>query len=681
MHYSVLNRNGIPGHFTHKILISAIALSSASLHASPATLEMDELLNMDIRQLMDIPVTLASGSKIQHFSTPAASYVITHEDIQRSGLRSIPELLRLVPGFHVGKVDSSKWAINSRDAPNQFAGSMLVMMDERILYNPLFGGTYWEVQDYVLEDIERIEVIRGAGGSLWGANASNGVINIITRSSQDTQGHFIQAAAGGGDNQAEAVYRYGFTNKAHSGRIYIKQRRNNHGEYLDDTESNNNGFFTVGDQSHDDGKLSQGGFRVDFDLSDMETLAFQGDYSEGKLKDIRFSNTSNNVAENDIFTRNANLLLRWNKKLSHTNSININTYYDWSDRMDDGFIDNREIFNIDLQHNTSFRNHFISWGIEYRHIEDDTGTPVNNSAIQARLSLDPTSREDDLAQFFLQDQINFLDDKLQLIIGTRIENNEYTGNESQPNIRLSFLPDKQNTYWVAISDSVRTPTRGDSDFYLNFNDLQTVCGFLGPDFVDDPVLGCILPINQQVLQANTSLSYELGLRKQFSDDSLIDIATFYNALESTSADGIFVSDGRAFGIEIDYRYNFNRNTRLAFWYAKHKMFRYDENGIEQPNRGLPEDSAHLRLYWDINNQWQLDSLAYYNSEVTNSSDTTTVAALTRLDIHLGWEMNKTVKLNLYLTNITEDVHGEDRESTRINTGIPRGFLFSVESSF
>lgn len=680
MHYSILNRNGISSHFAHRLFISVISLVSANLQASSAPLIMDELLNMDIRQLMNIPVTLASGSEIQQFSTPAASYVITQEDIQRSGLRSIPELLRLVPGFHVGKIDSSKWAINSRDTPSQFAGSMLVMMDERILYNPLFGGTYWEVQDYVLEDIERIELIRGAGGSLWGANASNGVINIITRSSKKTQGHYIQAAAGSGDNQTEAVYRYGFTNKVHSGRLYIKQRKNDHGEYLDDTESNNNGFFTTGNSSHDDGRLSQGGFRVDFDLSDMETLAFQGDYSEGTLKDIRFSNTSNTVAENDINTRNANLLLRWNKKLNQTHGFNLNTYYDWSDRIDDGFIDTREIFNIDFQHNASFKSHFISWGLEYRHIEDDTGTPVNNSAIQARLSLDPTSREDDLTQFFIQDQINFLDNKLQLIIGTRIENNEYTGNESQPNIRLSFLPDEQNTYWIAISDSVRTPTRGDSDFYLNFNDLQAACDFLGPGFIDDPDLGCILPINQQLLQANTSLSYELGLRKQFSDDSLIDIATFYNDLEKTNSNGT-VSDGRAFGIEIDYRYNFNRNTRLSAWYTKHKLYRDDQNGVEQPNHFLPEDSAHLRLYWDINKRWQADSLAYYNSEQSNSSGTTIIEALTRLDFHLGWKMNKTVKLNLYLTNITEGVHGEERESTRINTGVPRGFLFSVESTF
>lgn len=653
-------------------------LSNSPLYA--AQLEMDDLLNMDIRQLMDIPVTLASGSENQQFTSPAASYVITQEDIQRSGLRSIPELLRLVPGFHVSKIDSGKWAISSRGTPGQFSGSMLVMMDERILYNPLFGGTYWETQDYLLDDIERIEVIRGAGGSLWGANASNGVINIVTRASQNTQGHYAQVGAGQGEINSEAAYRYGFTNKSHSGRVYLKQRRNDNGEYLDDIASNNT-FFPVGSDAYDNGQLSQGGFRVDFDLSEMETLAFQGDYSDGKLKDIRYSATTDTAAENDIDTRNANLLLRWNKQFNQSNSININTYYDWFERHDDGFIDEREIFNIDFQHVASLSNHLVSWGIEYRHTEDNTATPVNNSAIPARLSLDPTSRTDELQQFFIQDQIYFFDKSLEFIIGTRIENNNYTGNESQPNIRLSFMPDDQNTYWMAISDSVRTPTRGDSDFYLNFNDLQAFCGFLGPGFEDDPELGCILPTSQQVLQTNTSLSYELGFRKQFNNQSLIDIATYYNDTESSNSDGSFISDGRLYGLEIDYRYNFNRNTRLSFWYAKHKAFDKDINGIDQRNIRLPEDSAHLRLYWDINNKWQLDTLTYYNAKLTRDDGSLLIEALARLDLHLGWQVHKDIKLNLYLTNITEDVHGEYKENTRINTGIPRGVLFSAETHF
>jgi len=663
---------------SHKILATLLLLYPPLISAA---LEMEDLLNMDIRQLMDIPVTLASGSENQQFSSPAASFVITHEDIQRSGLRSIPELLRLVPGFHVGKIDSGKWAINSRDSAGQFSGSMLVMMDERILYNPLFGGTYWETQDYLLEDIERIEVIRGAGGSLWGANASNGVINIVTRNSQSTQNHYAKAAVGQGETSSEAAYRYGFTNKSHTGRIYLKQRKNDNGEYLDDIESNNDNFFTIGNDAYDNGQLTQGGFRVDFDFSSKERLAFQGDYSEGKLKDIRYSATSDTTAENKIDTRNANLLLRWSKQLNQQHSLNINSYYDWVDRVDDGFNDNREIFNLDFQHTASLNNHVISWGLEYRHTEDITSTPINNSAIPARLALDPSARTDELHQFFIQDQISFFDETLALIVGTRIENNNYTGNESQPNIRLSFKPDQQSTYWMAISDSVRTPTRGDSDFYLNFNDLQSFCGFLGPDFEDDPELGCILPINQQVLQSNTSLSYELGLRKQFNNDSLIDIATYYNDTETVPSDGTFISDGRAYGLEIDYRYNFNRYTRLSLWYAKNKAFDEDINGIEQRNIGIPEDSAHLRLYWDINNKWQLDTLAYYNSKLTRDDGSLLIEALTRLDLHLGWQAYKALKLNLYLTNITEDVHGEYKESSRINTGIPRGILISAQTHF
>jgi len=635
---------------------------------------------MDIHQLMNIPVSLASRTTDNLFSTPSASYVITREDIQRSGLRSIPELLRLVPGLQVGKIDANKWAITSRSLSGQFSGSMLVMMDQRILYNPLFSGTYWEVQDYVLADIERIEVIRGPGGASWGANASHGVVNIITRSANVTQGNYAHASLGKGETKSELSYRHGFSNNSSNTRIYAKQRNSDQGKYLNDSISNNDNFFITGDDAHDDGTLKQLGFRSDISPSKNETLTIQGDYSEGDLKDIRYSDISNKVSENDIDTRNANIMARWSKQLNLGHSIQLNTYYDWADRSDDGFIDKREAFNIDFQHNFSINQHALSWGVEYRQSSDKTDTPTNNSSITARLSLDPRNKTEDLEQLFIQDKFTLIDKKLQLVTGARYEHNDYTGNELQPNARLSYTPTDNTTYWLAASRSVRTPSRGDADLYLDFNDLISICGSLGPDVINDPVLGCIQPLNPEKLKADITKSYEFGYRNQFNQSSLLDIATFYNDIHkniSTSSE----ATSRSYGAEIDFRYSLSRQLRLDIWYAKIKTFEDDSSGAEQIKRGLRENSAHARLYWDINPKWQFDTLAYYASAIRRNNGSISSTSLNRLDAHIGWQLEKNLKLDLYLTNITDDVHGEERESTRINTGVPRGFLLSGSINF
>src|SRR6267378_1284098 len=342
-----------------KILVSMLLLAGLAKNSRAGARQSNpetsgQLKKLSLAQLGDLEVTTVSKEPVTVARTPAAIYVITQEDIRRSGATSIPEVLRLVPGVEVARIDSSKWSIGVRGFGSRLSRSVLVLIDGRTVYTPLFAGVYWEVQDTLLEDIERIEVIRGPGGTIWGANAVNAVINIITKSAKDTHGT-LASSGGGNIDQGFVGFRYGGgKGKDFNYRVYGKA-------------------FTRGREFHPDGRqfddwrMAQTGFRTDWDLHTRDTLTLQGDLYNSddgeRVGTATYSPPSTANVEQNAELSGGNLVGRWRRVLSAGSDVQFQTYYDRTNRKEANFAESRDTFDVDFIHHLApWRQNFL-WGL------------------------------------------------------------------------------------------------------------------------------------------------------------------------------------------------------------------------------------------------------------------------------------------------------------------------------
>lgn len=390
--------------------------------------------------------------------TAAAVYVISQEDIRRSGVTSIPEVLRLVPGIQVAKVNSNMWAISTRGFNLRFANKLLVLIDGRTVYNPMFSGVYWNSKDTLLEDVERIEVIRGPGAAMWGANAVNGIINIITKDAENTQGSLVTGGVGN-EEKGFGAFRYGGKIRDDvSYRGYVKYF--NRDEYIG----------SLGEDSNDNWEALQGGFRIDKDTANMNSFTLQGDIyngDAGSLNDINIPfppySTRLNVSED---FSGGNILGRWEKTFSDTSDMALQLYFD---REEETFAFIKTFKNMTTTYDIDFQHRFklndrqdITWGLGYRYL-------LTNYKNSNNVVFDPTSRDLNLYSAFIHDEISLIQDRLKLILGSKFEHNSFTGVEMQPNGRLLWTPHERHSAWASVSRAVRTPSRADHDlssFYL-----------------------------------------------------------------------------------------------------------------------------------------------------------------------------------------------------------------------
>lgn len=375
---------------------------------------LSNLKQLSLEELMNIEVTSIARKEQRVADTAAAIYVITQEDIQRSGVTSIPEALRLAPGVEVSRVDSNKWAIGVRGFGSRLSRSLLVLMDGRSVYTPLFAGVYWEVQDTLLEDIDRIEVIRGSGGTLWGANAVNGVINIITKKAQDTQG-LLLSGGGGSEEKGFGSLRYGGkVGENFNYRIYGKGFRRD-------------AAATRGLSDFDDWQMGQGGFRTDWKPHEGDSLTIQGDAYDGRsgqrTQVSRLSAPFSIPVQEDAEFSGMNLLGRWSRTLSKSSSLALQMYYDRTDRREPTFQEQRNTFDFDFQHRLqpTGRQELI-WGLGYRYTRGDTKSVPT-------ITISPSNRADNLFSAFVQDEIVLVQDRLRLTVGSKFEHNDYSGFE------------------------------------------------------------------------------------------------------------------------------------------------------------------------------------------------------------------------------------------------------------
>ncbi|MBS3780228.1 MAG: TonB-dependent receptor [Desulfovermiculus sp.] len=456
---------------------------------------------------MQVEVTSVAKSPQQLVKSAAAVYVITCEDIRRSGVTSIPEALRLAPGVQVARVDASKWAVSIRGFNNLFAKKLLVLIDGRTVYNSLFSGVIWDVQDTMLEDIDRIEIIRGPGATLWGANAVNGVINIITKSSADTQGGLVTAGMGTEERGFGSLRYGGQVGQAGTYRVYAKYF--NRDAAVD----------AHGDETWDDWDMVRAGFRSDLEPSSRTSLTIQGDIYSGQAGNRitlpSFTPPYSQVSEEDMDVDGGNLLLRSKHTFSDQSELELQAYYDRADReLFMGDLE-RETLDLELQHHLSLgsRNDLL-WGLRYRHVHHNLSMSIPDI-------IHFSDRSMHLVSGFIQDELTLVPDTLKLILGSKFEHNDFTGFEVQPNARMIWTPHPRHTLWAAVSRAVRTPSRDEHDVTW----LQAV---LPPEQT-----GAFLPTavrfkGDNDVDSENLMAYELGYRLQWSQAFSLDLALFYN---------------------------------------------------------------------------------------------------------------------------------------------------------
>ncbi len=634
-------------------LVLGVALMSKSLWAKDALPE--DLTDLSLEALMSIEVTSVSRRTEKIADAAAAVFVITQEDIKRSSATTIPDLLRMVPGLHVAKMDANKWAVTSRGFNGRFANKLLVLMDGRSLYSPLFSGVFWDAQDTVLEDIDRIEIIRGPGATLWGANAVNGVINIITKGAAETHGTLISGGVGT-EERGFGTIRYGGTlSEQTSYRFYAK--------YFDRDST----VDADGNDSADQLHQWRSGFRMDHLGGDKNSFTFQGDVYKGLSGETSTYVVSSDQFpyfaevtdehENELF--GGNLLGRWNHQFSETSDLSLQTYYDHT-RYDVTVTDTAvDTFDVDFQHRfQAFSSHSIIWGMGYRYISDELNGSFSTT-------LDPDSQDYRLVSAFVQDDIVLIPQRFRFTIGTKFEHNDFSGDEWQPSARLLWTPSDYQSIWTAVSRAVRTPSRGDvanrvrgvvPEFYPL---LRETIG--NPDFDSEEVI-----------------SYELGYRIQTPSRVSFDFALFYNeydALRSISLQSPILNPppqpsviqtlvgnnikGNTHGIEVA------ADWPLEYWWRLQAAYTYLELDLElkssAPNffmsvdqKSAPKHQGSLRSFMDLGESWQFDLWFRYVDKIAAYD----IDSYLEMDARLNWHIRSNLDLTLVGQNLLADHHSE-----------------------
>jgi iron complex outermembrane recepter protein len=459
------------------------------------------LKHLSLEQLGSIAVTTASKEPVSVARTPAAIYVLTQEDIRRSGATSIPEVLRLVPGVEVARIDSDKWSIGVRGFGSRLSRSVLVLIDGRSVYTQLFAGVYWEIQDTLLEDIDRIEVIRGPGGTIWGANAVNAVINIITMPAKETHGTLVSIGGGNVDQGTGGVRYGGGRGQNFDYRVYGKA-------------------FSRGPEFHSDHdqfdvwEMGQAGFRMDWNASTPSSFTLQGDLynaDEGERVTIgSYTAPYTATVDEPGEATGGNLLGRWHREIGRWGDVRVQTYYDRTNRREATFAESRDTFDVDFIHHLTLPGHqdFL-WGLGARL---SSGNAVN---VSPTILFIPGHRTDKLYTGFVQDEIPVVGDQLSITLGSKVLHNIYTGYELQPSARLLWNPKPEQTLWAGVTRAVRTPSRVDDE-----DELSGLITPAPPTF--------IRLIGDGNFTSEHLVSYEAGYRGILGASLRLDITAFYN---------------------------------------------------------------------------------------------------------------------------------------------------------
>ncbi|TZF86403.1 TonB-dependent receptor (plasmid) [Pedobacter sp. BS3] len=629
-----------PGTITFRNVLSIltwlILFSTSAFSQEPAPqLSSQKLKDLSIEELMGIEVTSVSKTPEKLTEAASAIQVITQQDIQRSAATNVPEALRLVPNLQVTQLNSRHWIISARGFNSTFSNKLLVMIDGRTVYSPLFAGVFWDAQSVLLEDVDRIEVISGPGAALWGANAVNGVINIITKSAKDTQGLFV-SAGGGTFLQRFAEARYGGKIGSEANyRIYAQHNDRDHT------------FLPNGTDNMDKWRFSQAGFDLDWNLSQADMLNVQGNFYMGKERD---SPPASGID-------GQNIMGKWTHNLSDSSNIIVQAYADrtWRVELDpeNMLSDELTTYDFDFQHNLSpGKYHRFIWGLGYRFMNDKTHN------FTQFVGFVPADRKMHLFSSFVQDEIS-VSQKFKLTLGAKLQHTTFTGFEIQPNARLSYLLTKQQVLWAAASRAVRAPSRIDVDYHIPVyplpDSVRHVAG--GPDFASEKVM-----------------AYELGYRIQPFRGLSLSLATFYNQyddlysvvpLPDTKVYQIQNgAEGHSYGAELSGNYVLSTNWRLRGGYTYFfKKVKNKPDNVTDPATlaGLGVDANHqavLQSILDLPANFQLDITARYSDPLPTTIYNLYVPAYFTLDTRIAWKFQKRLEFSVNGQNLLKKRHTE-----------------------
>lgn len=631
------------------LLILGALLPGQVQTSSPSS---DELNGMSLEQLTQITVSSVSRRNQQLSRVAAAAYIITEEDIRRSGATSIPELLRRVPGLQVARIDSSKWAVSSRGFNGRFSNKMLVLIDGRSIYNNEDSAVYWENNDIFLENVERIEIIRGPGATMWGANAVNGVINVITKKASATQGGLV-LLSGGGDEKGSGAVRYGGTaGKTVSYRGYTKfsQRR----RFLDSSNR----------PAHDKWDSVRGGGRLDWNPTERDQVSFWGDLHHGTAEQSMktlWMIPGMALAEDHIRTSGGFGMGRWEHTL-RSSTVALQGYYSAEHRAEWIATGTMRTVDLDFQQSLTWKDrHDLVWGAGYRQFRDVVVGP--NPPLQ------PPSRTNHLTNVFLQDDFSVIPDRLVVTLGSKILHNSYTGVEVQPGARLMWTPSRRQSYWAAISRAVRTPSRRDRDLVLDFPAPQQ-----GP-------LPTVLQLRgNPSFQSETVLAYEAGYRAQIGKRFSLDVASFvnrYDHLEVVLHSSPIVrqeygsslmiipiifangAHGNSRGIETTLSWDPSKRWRLQAGHAWidgrfHGMTDGGTDSYQRTNWLVPKNTFSLHSSLDVTRRLSFDSTVYYVSRLPYRD----VGQYARIDSRIIWKIGESGELSGGFQNMQSPRHLE-----------------------
>jgi iron complex outermembrane receptor protein len=602
----------------------------------------DELKRLSLEALMDQDVTVVKRRAEKLSQSPSAVQVISGEDILRSGATSLPEALRLAPNLQVAQVNSHDWAISARGFNNTLANKLLVMIDGRTVYTPLDAGVFWDAQNVLLEDVDRIEVVSGPGGNLWGANAVNGVINIVTKSARDTQGMLIEGG-GGSFLQDFGAVRYGGSNGTNLFyRVYAQRFDHNGAE------------FPNGKDAPDSWDMSQGGFRTDWYPAEANVLTVQGDAYAG----------SQAATSGDTFIDGQNLLGRWSHTISDTSDFSLQAYFDrtWREIPSLGAED-LKTYDLDFQFRFALgQRQSVTWGAGYRLMQD----AVQNGP---GIAFVPPDKNMQLFSGFVQDEIALVPDYLQLTLGTKLEHNDFSGFEVQPSVRLAWMPAERHTFWAAVSRAVRSPSRFDSDVRIPGNPPFQIVG--DKDF-----------------ESETVLAYGAGYRARPVDRLTLSLATFYdeyNHLRSVNqlppATVVFGNGfkGQTWGVELSGTYQATDWWRLRAGYTYFNKILWTHDPAANPNireGNDPENQFLVQSILDLPAHFQFDVVGRYVDTLENPH----VPSYVSFDARLAWRWRENLEISIVGQNLWDDQHPEfGAAATREE--IPRSVFGKIAWSF
>jgi len=660
-----------------RFFIALLFLSLCLFPATPARaaggqpFASSNLKSLSLEQLGDVEVTTQSKMPTEVWDTPAAVYVLTQEDIRRSGATTLPDLLRTVPGVEVAELQANQWAVGIRGFGSAFSKDILLLIDGRSTYTPLFEGVYWDVQDVVLDDIDRIEIIRGPGGTVWGSNAVNGVINIVTKQAADTQGVLATGLSGHVDRFNGAVQEGLQHGPNFQYRVFAK------GLVREDEQNLHNDPY---DQWH----LAHGGFRADWNATSRDTITAEGDLykgASGQQVSIGFytPTPAEKVVDDTQFVSGGDVLLDWKHRYDGGSSIHTHVYFDRTNRQGQQFGETRNTIDLDFINELSMvPRQSIIWGAGVR------VSPSNFIQSQPTVNFAPHQQTDYILSSFLQDTFRLIPNHLDLTLGSKFEENNYSGFVIQPNARLLWNPVPHATLWTAISRAVRTPGRLDQDLQLTSVATSTIVSQLNgnPGF-----------------QPEVEIGGEAGYRQLLFKPLYIDIAAFHNQYDALQSLGHRTTTtettpiaatviaipyvngikGTTDGIEIapDWKptswWELKGNFSHVHIAMRNKPGFSDSLTLSSYTGSSPHRMATLQSLFTVPHGINLDLTYRFVSRLPSPNGTTAAAveSYQTMDVHTSWEITRTLRLTVAGNSLLQPHHHEFAGDNNNPVGIRR----------